>query len=68
MLLQEAGIPDNVAYLVLGLAALAVIFGAGWSVSSCPARPAPRRGLLSELEAGRPGADRVAPGTPVQAK
>jgi hypothetical protein len=32
MLLQEIVIPDNVAYLVLGLAALAVILG-GWVIS-----------------------------------
>lgn len=32
MFLQQAGIPDNVPYLILGLAALAVILG-GWVVS-----------------------------------
>ena len=32
MLLQEVAIPNNVAYLALGLAALAVILG-GWVIS-----------------------------------
>ncbi len=70
MLLQEAGIPDNVAYLVLGLAALVVIFG-GWLVSFIVRLRGLRRdaALLAELEAeDGPVQTVVAPGTPAQAK
>ncbi len=71
MLLQEAGIPDNVAYLVLGLAALTVIFG-GWLVSFFVRLRGLRRdaALLAELEAedDSPVQTVVAPGAPAQAK
>jgi len=70
MLLQEAGIPDNVAYLILGLAALAAIFG-GWLVSFMVRLRGLRHdaALLADLEAeGGPVQTVVPPGARVQAK
>ena len=51
MLLQQGAIPDNVAYLFLGLAALAVILG-GWVISFVVRARGLRRdaALLAEME------------------